>query len=96
MIQQLVTIIMCHLFGDYVLQTDFIARTKGASWYHMIVHCLLYTLPFMACLGFDWRLAVIFGSHLVIDAFKARWGVISYSADQVFHYMTAVTLYLTK
>ena len=47
----LLKIIMCHLIGDYVLQCDFIAQTKGKNWYHLLLHCFLYILPFMLYLG---------------------------------------------
>lgn len=44
--ETLFKLVMCHLVGDYVLQIDFIAKTKGENWYHLLVHCLLYCLPF--------------------------------------------------
>lgn len=39
MSKTIVLIILCHLMGDYVLQCDFIAQTKGKNWYHLFVHC---------------------------------------------------------
>lgn len=53
MLENIFLIIMCHLIGDYVLQSDFIAKTKGENWYHLFVHCALYVLPFYLCFGFD-------------------------------------------
>jgi len=58
----------------------------GEQEYHLIVHCALYILPFYICFGFTWRLAVLFITHIVIDALKARYGRINYIADQVMHY----------
>ena len=49
-------LIVCHFLGDYVLQVDFLAKTKGSNWWHLIAHCFLYTLPFYVAFGFDWRL----------------------------------------
>lgn len=46
MIEIIYKLIICHLIGDYVLQNDFIAKTKGENWYHLLVHCLLYSVPF--------------------------------------------------
>ena len=37
----IVLVVLCHLIGDYVLQCDFIAQTKGKNWYHLFVHCAL-------------------------------------------------------
>ena len=31
MIKTLIELVFCHLIGDYVLQCDFIAKTKGEN-----------------------------------------------------------------
>ena len=93
MIETIVLLIMCHLIGDYVLQIDFIAKTKGENWYHLFVHCTLYIVPFYICFGFVWQLAIIFIAHLIIDPLKARYNKINYWQDQVLHYLTSL-LYL--
>lgn len=79
-------LLFCHLFGDYVLQTPYLAETKGQNGYHIFVHCTLYCLPLYFCFGLEWKLAVVFFSHLCIDTLKARYQKISYAADQVLHY----------
>ena len=83
-------LIFCHLIGDYVLQCDFIAQSKGKNWYHLFVHCMLYCLPFYVVFGLTWQLAVIFITHIVIDALKARYKKINYLTDQVLHYLIAL------
>lgn len=87
-IELLLKLLFCHLVGDYVLQIDFIAKTKGENWYHLFVHCVLYCLPFYMCFGIDWRLLVILVTHLIVDSLKARYKKISYTQDQVIHYIT--------
>lgn len=87
MIEQFIKMVLCHLVGDYVLQSDFIAQTKGENWYHLFVHCALYIVPFYIVFGFDWRLLIIFIAHIIIDPLKARWNKISYWQDQVLHYL---------
>ena len=89
MIEKILLIIICHLIGDYVLQCDFIAQTKGKNWYHLLVHCFLYIVPFYYVFGYDWRLLLILVSHILIDPFKARYNKINYVTDQVLHYMIA-------
>lgn len=84
---KLITLIFCHLIGDYVLQTDFIAKTKGTNWYHLIVHCMLYCLPFFVIYGSTWQLLFIFITHMVIDPIKARYNKINYITDQLLHYI---------
>lgn len=87
MIQKTIILIFCHLIGDYVLQSDYIAKTKGENWYHLIVHCILYTVPFYVSFGLVWQFPVLLASHIVIDAIKARFGKISYAQDQILHYL---------
>lgn len=88
--ERFLIIIMCHLVGDYVLQDDFIAKSKGTNLYHLFVHCALYVLPFYLAFGIDLRLCIIFVSHVIIDALKARYNKINYLADQVAHYLISM------
>lgn len=93
--ETLFKLVMCHLVGDYVLQIDFIAKTKGENWYHLLVHCLLYCLPFYMAFGFTWRqLFVLFGIHVVADAAKDRYKKIGYVADQVIHYAVLLVYFV--
>lgn len=87
-IELLLKLLFCHLVGDYVLQIDFIAKTKGENWYHLFVHCALYCLPFYVCFGIDLRLLIIFVTHLIVDSLKSRYKKISYIQGQVIHYLT--------
>ncbi len=93
MMIEIIKLVFCHLIGDYVLQIDFIAKSKGSNLYHMFVHCALYCVPFAYLYGIDWRLCVIFISHIVVDLAKARYHAISYVEDQFLHYI-ALVIYL--
>ena len=93
MLETLFLIGICHLIGDYVLQIDFIAKTKGENWYHLFVHSCLYLVPFFFVFGCDWRLLVLFATHMIIDPLKARWNKISYFCDQCLHYTIAIWLF---
>lgn len=93
MIKLIITLIFCHLIGDYVLQTDFIAKTKGTNWYHLIVHCVLYCVPFFVTYGLTWQLLFIFVTHMIIDPLKAKYNKINYVTDQSLHYI-AMLVYL--
>ncbi len=94
MLETLFRIILCHLLGDYVLQSRHIAENKGQNWYLLFVHCFLYVLPFYLVFGFNWKLAVLLIAHILVDPLKARWGIIGYYQDQLIHYLTAVILYM--
>jgi hypothetical protein len=94
MIKILILIIFCHLIGDYVLQCDFIAKTKGENWYRLFVHCALYCVPFYLTFGLTWQLGLIFISHMIIDPLKARYKKIAYTQDQILHYLIALVYFI--
>jgi hypothetical protein len=81
------------MIGDYVLQIDYIAKTKGDNWWHLLSHCVTYTVPFALAFGIDWRIAVLLVTHFAVDAIKARWHVIGYVNDQIGHLLCAAALY---
>lgn len=66
--------VLCHLVGDYLLQTEFEAMNKasGRFWNRAILsHCFKYALCFVPITwfyGLNWLwLAVIWGTHMLID-----------------------------
>lgn len=87
-------LILCHLIGDYVLQTDRIADTKGTNMYHLFVHCALYCAPFYFLFGVSWQLTFIFIAHVIVDLLKARYKKIDYKTDQILHYVVLMILRL--
>ena len=94
-LERIFMLLVCHMVGDYALQSDFIASTKGKNWYHMLVHCVLYIAPFYICFGSTWQLMVVFIAHLIIDPLKARYNKINYWQDQALHYLVCL-LYLIR
>lgn len=90
MIKIIILFIMCHMIGDYVLQTDFIAKTKGSNWYHLFVHAVLYCVPFTIIFGLTWELLAIFIVHMIVDPLKARTNKITYTQDQLLHLLCVV------
>jgi hypothetical protein len=94
MIETILILIACHLIGDYVLQCDYIATSKGTNWYHMFVHCFLYCVPFCIVFSIDYRIVLLFITHIFIDSLKARYKKINYVEDQVMHYLFALMIFL--
>ena len=84
-------LVFCHLIGDYVLQNDYIAKTKGNNFYNLLVHCTLYCLPFILFLSV-WQLMFLWVTHIIIDSAKARYSVITYEQDQLLHYLVVFIL----
>lgn len=66
--------LLCHLIGDYVLQSDYMANDKTKKSVAALAHVVTYTLPFLFITWSPAALAVILVSHFVID----RWRLARY------------------
>jgi hypothetical protein len=70
--------ILCHMIGDYVLQSDWAASEKTKRWVPAAVHALTYVVPFWVLVLFQGvpilnqlvALAVIGGTHYLIDRYR--------------------------
>lgn len=62
--------LICHLIGDYALQNHWMATTKTRSWFSAVVHAACYTVPFLILTQNSVALAVICGTHAVIDRYR--------------------------
>ena len=63
-------IMLAHLVGDYLLQTDWMANEKTKRWLPAIAHGLVYTVPFLLVTTSLPALAVIGGTHMIIDRYR--------------------------
>ncbi|MBS3902860.1 MAG: DUF3307 domain-containing protein [Anaplasmataceae bacterium] len=73
-------LVLCHLVGDWLCQTEFEAMNKAKGRFlnfAIIKHCFTYTLSFIPAylyFGFPaWWLGVIYITHHLLDR---RWPVI--------------------
>lgn len=66
--------ILAHLFGDYIIQSDWMANEKGKRSLAAAIHAVTYTLPFLFLTQSLTALGFIAGSHFVID----RWRLARY------------------
>jgi hypothetical protein len=62
--------LLAHLVGDYVLQTSHMAEHKTRCWPVAAVHAVSYCLPFLFITLSLPALAVIGGTHAVIDRYR--------------------------
>lgn len=96
-------LLLAHLLGDFVLQSDSFTKKKekdGLSSYHLYLHALIHGLLSLVLI-WDlemWYIAVIItATHLLIDALKIkltrkknkRW---MFTADQVAHLIVILIL----
>jgi hypothetical protein len=61
--------LVCHAIGDYVLQSDWMATEKTKRSVAAAAHASWYALPFLFLRPSLAAVAVIIGTHFVID----RW-----------------------
>jgi hypothetical protein len=68
--------LLIHAIGDYLLQSDWMANEKTKRWAPCAIHAIIYGLPFLF-LTTSWKaLAVIIGTHYLIDRYRlARYVV---------------------
>lgn len=62
--------ILAHLVGDYLIQTHYQATEKTKSWGPALTHAATYTACHLPLTRSPWRLAVIGGTHAVIDRYR--------------------------
>lgn len=62
--------LILHLIGDYVTQTDWMARNKTRRMPVAVLHAFVYSLPFLLLSPSLLAIAVIFLTHVVIDHYR--------------------------
>jgi len=62
--------LLLHLIGDYVTQTDWMARAKVSTTLAALCHAVVYSLPFLLLSRSLTAIVVIALSHLLIDRFR--------------------------
>ncbi|MFA6971888.1 MAG: DUF3307 domain-containing protein [Gallionella sp.] len=62
--------LILHLIGDYVTQTDWMAKYKTRHIGVAMIHVTVYTLPFLLLSPSMLALAVIFVTHVLIDRYR--------------------------
>lgn len=64
-----IVFLLCHLIGDFVLQTDGMALNKSKKSWNCLVHVLIYTACF-TLLTLSWKALLFIGvTHFILD----RW-----------------------
>lgn len=63
-------IVLAHLVGDYLIQSHWMATQKTSRWWPAVAHGVTYTLPYALITQSFAALAVIAGTHIVIDRFR--------------------------
>lgn len=62
--------LICHLIGDYWLQTNEQAQKKTSCIKWAILHGVLYTLPFLVITQSILPLFIIAVTHVIIDRYR--------------------------
>jgi len=62
--------LLAHLVGDYILQNNWEAQNKTKKWLPALSHVVKYTAAFVPVTR-NWKaLAIIGGTHLVLDHYR--------------------------
>ena len=61
--------LLAHIFGDFILQSDWQALNKNKKTFNCLVHVLIYTSVFLL-LTTSWKALLVIGTtHFIIDRF---------------------------
>jgi Protein of unknown function (DUF3307) len=62
--------LVAHAVGDYILQSHYMATEKTKNSIAAVAHAITYTLPFLLITQSSEALAVICGTHFLVDRFR--------------------------
>lgn len=62
--------LVAHAVGDYILQSHWMATQKTKNSFAAAVHAFAYTLPFLLITLSPAALAIICGTHFLVDRFR--------------------------
>lgn len=93
-------LILAHFVGDYVFQSDYIAKNKGNDWYVMLVHsflwagCVCLGLQYLGLYSF-WKIPFLIIGHAPMDFLKTKlptkkWMIYP---DQCYHILQLFIVY---
>jgi len=61
--------LLCHLVGDFIFQSDWMAMNKSKKTWNCLVHCIIYTSCFLV-LTLSWKALIFIGvTHFIFDRF---------------------------
>lgn len=67
-------LLIAHLVGDYLFQTEWMAKYKAERWAPLLCHCLVYTAVIVLAAfliipgGISvWAILLVFISHVILD-----------------------------
>lgn len=79
---------VAHAVGDYILQSHWMATQKTKNSVAAAIHAVTYTLPFLLITQVPAALAVICGTHFLIDRFRLARFVV-WAKNGPWHPLTA-------
>ncbi len=77
--------LICHLIGDYWLQTNIMSnnKTKDITW--AIIHGLAYIIPFLFITKSVLALLIICITHIIIDRYRLSFKLCSLINPDLFN-----------
>ncbi|KNB69416.1 hypothetical protein ADS79_26345 [Brevibacillus reuszeri] len=67
-------LLIAHLIGDYMFQTEWMAKYKAQRWLPLLAHCVVYTgVIYLIAYWFipgglsGWAILLVFVSHMILD-----------------------------
>ncbi len=84
-------VVTCHVLGEYVLTPWDIRCRKASNYYILSIHNLIYILPFGLLMGVDYRLLILYFTHLAIEWNRKKFKLVE---EHTVCCLAAVCIYL--
>lgn len=76
----MISALVGHLVGDYLLQNDWMALNKKTSTFHCVIHCVIWTACVVLAAAWPlWTVVPLFVTHFIQD----RTNIITWWMDTV-------------
>ena len=82
-------LLFLHWVGDFVLQSDYMAKNKSKNIMVLFIHCLIYTAVFAFQVKFQ-GLLILFVSHFIIDFCSSKINAKLYKAGEIHWFFTSI------
>jgi len=84
----LLLLVWTHFVADFILQTNYIAANKSKYTGCLLIHCIIYSIPFLI---FGVEYAIINGMlHFIVDYFSSALTTVFYANDKIHRFWVTI------
>ena len=85
---------ICHLIGGFCIQNHMTEKLRRKHWYMIVVHALLYCIPFLIVYHLNHRLIILFLAQVLLSYCVTKYKELTYFREHIISIGIAMLLYL--